>query len=532
MKKWFVVCVLAVAQFVMIIDGTVMNVSISTVARDLNTSITGMQTAITMFALTMAAFMLTGGKLGDILGRRKAFRIGSVIYGIGSLTTALSPSLLVLLLGWSLVEGLGAVLVIPAIAALAAANYSGKDRVVAFSVIGAATGLAAAVGPIIGGAVTTYFSWRYVFASETLIMLVVLYLSKRIEDAKVTRKVKLDLPSVAMSAVGMTLLVFGMLQSRSWGWIRPLGSPQINGHDITPLGISLVAYLVVAGLLVLKLFYNRQAALEASGKQPLLKVSMLKLPVLRSGLIVLMMQYFTIAAIFFIIPVYLQTILGYNALNTGLKLIPLSIGLLIFTLVGSKLTSSMPTRRIVRLGQLAMALGALFVFTSIDITLKGTAFWIGLFFVGCGFGLLASQLGNITMSAVDKSESSEVGGLQGTFQNLGMSFGTALVGSIFLLTLTAGFTNAINNNSSLSQQEKTSITQQSENGLGIVSKNQAKEYVIDSGGKESTAVLVSEQYQKSQLESLRVGMFFVVVSLLISLTVSSSLPASLSTRSR
>lgn len=524
MKKWLPILILAIAQFVMVLDGTVMNVSISTVASDLGTNITGMQTAITVFTLTMAAFMLTGGKLGDILGRQRAFRIGGVIYGIGSLTTALAPTLGVLFLGWSIVEGLGAVLVIPAIASLAAANYKGKDRVVAFSLLGMAIGLATALGPVIGGYVTTYLSWRYVFAAETVIMVFVLLFSKKVADAKISSKVKLDIPSVFLSASGMALLVFGVLQSRSWGWIRPLGAPEINGVAVTPLGISLVAYLILAGIVVLKLFYNRQVRLAEQGKQPLLKVSMLKIPVMKSGLTTLTAQFFTIAALFFIIPVYLQTILGYNALETGLKLVPLSFGLLIFTIIGSKRSAVLSTRRIVRSGQISMALGALLVLGSITPDLGDTLFWLGLFFVGAGFGFLASQLGNVTMSAVSEKESAEVGGLQGVFQNLGLSFGTAMIGSVFILTLTSGFTTAIQNSPDLSSQAKTTISQQAESGVGIVSEQQAEQYVLDNGGTKATAQRVGTIYQESQLDSLRISMFFVFAFLIASLVFSKNLP--------
>ncbi len=524
MKKWIPILILAVAQFVMVLDGTVMNVSISTVASDLGTDITGMQTAITVFTLTMAAFMLTGGKLGDILGRQRAFRIGGVIYGAGSLTTALAPTLGVLFLGWSIIEGLGAVLVIPAIAALAAANYKGKDRVIAFSLLGMAIGLATALGPVIGGYVTTYLSWRYVFAAETIIMVFVLLFSSKIQDAKVTKKVKLDMPSVFLSASGMALLVFGVLQSRSWGWITPLGAPSINGNEITPLGISLVAYLILAGLAVLKMFYDRQVKLGAEGKQQLLKVEMLKLPVLKSGLLMLTAQFFTIASLFFMIPVYLQTILGYDALQTGLKLVPLSVGLLIFTVIGSKRSAVLSARRIVRTGQIAMAIGALFVLVSIDAELGSTTFWLGLFVIGAGFGLLASQLGNVTMSAVSEKESAEVGGLQGVFQNLGLSFGTAFIGSVFILTLTSGFVSAIQTSSELSQDAKTAIVQQAEGGVGIVSEAQAEEYVIDNGGSQATAESVANIYQDTQLDSLRMSAFVIFASLIGSLVFSRNLP--------
>jgi len=527
MKKWLVIGILAISQFVMILDSTVMNVSISTVAQDLGTTISGMQAAITLYALTMAAFMLTGGKLGDKWGKRNTFKIGSIIYGIGSLITALSPSLGFLLFGWSLVEGLGAVLVIPAIAALAAVNYKGKDRIQAFAILGAVTGLAAAVGPIIGGFVTTYFSWRYVFAAETIIMIGVLFVTSKIYDSKPTGKTHIDLPSSALSAIGMSLLVFGVLQSKTWGWIQPLSKPTINGHEIAPFGISLVAYFILAGFIVLRIFIDRQRRLENSGQTPLLKVSMLSIPVLRSGLAVLMSQYFTIAALFFVIPVYLQVVLGYDALQTGIKLIPLSIGLIIFSIVGSRLTKIRTAKRIARLGQIALALGSLIILSSVDVALNGALFWFGMFVVGAGFGLLASQLGNINMSAVPAEQTSEVGGLQGTYQNLGTSFGTAIAGSVFLLALTSGFTNAIDA-SSLPASAKTTIASQTSEGVAIVSQNQAKQYVVNQGGSQATADTVASIYNDSQINALRQALFIIFAVTLLSLLLSTNLPNSLS----
>ncbi len=523
MKKWTVLILLSVAQFVMILDSTVMNVSISTVASDLGTSISGMQAAITLYALTMAAFMLIGGKLGDKWGRSKAFVIGSIIYGIGSLTTALSPNLPTLLVGWSLVEGLGAILVIPAIAALTAINYQGKDRLKAFAIIGAVTGLAAAFGPVIGGYVTTYLSWRYVFVAETIIMIIVLIFSKKIYDTKPTESVKIDIPSAFLSAAGMALIVFGALQSKSWGWVQPLASPTINGQEIAPFGISLVAYFILIGVILLQLFISRQKKLEQEGGSPLLKVSLFKLPVLRSGLAVLMAQYFTIAAIFFVIPVYLQTILGYDALATGLRLLPLSVGLIIFTVIGSRITASKGPRRVVRAGQIALALGSLLLLISITPTLGSFAFTVGLFIVGGGFGLLASQIGNVNMSAVPKDSTSEVGGLQGTYQNLGTSFGTALAGSVFMLVLASGFTQGISS-SSLPPAEKDILISQSSSGVDIVSPSAAKTMLLDHGASEAVAAEASEIYQAAQIDALRTAMFAVFAVSLLALMASRNLP--------
>lgn len=523
MKKWTVIAILALAQFVMVLDSTVMNVSLSTVAHDLGTTISGMQVAITLYTLTMAALMLTGGKLGDIWGRKGAFKIGSVVYGIGSLMTGLAPNLPFLLLGWSIIEGLGAVLVIPAIAALAAVNYKGRDRVIAFALIGGISGAAAAAGPLIGGFVTTYFSWRYVFIAETVIMVAVLLATNKIADEAVKNKQKIDITNVLLSATGMGILVLGMLQSKVWGWVTPLGAPEINGHTITPLGISLVAYMVLGGIAILWWFYNRQADLEAAGKPALLKVSLLKVKQLRGGLSVLMSQYFVTAAIFFVIPVYLQTILGFDALQTGLKILPLSVALILFSLVGTRLATSRTPRRIVRIGQIGLIIGCVILLAAIDPELRKVAFGIGMFVLGAGLGLLASQLGNVNMTAVGSENSAEGGGLQGTFQNLGSSFGTALIGSVFIASLTSGFVNSVNQ-SSLPQSVQSAVTEQSKSGVEVVSQQQAYDLAISKGLSDSEASELASSYTESQISGLKEAMFAIVAIAILSLFMSRNIP--------
>ena len=227
MRKWLPIVVLGLAQFVMVIDGTVMNVSITTVVNDLGTTVSAMQLAIATFTLTMAAFMLAGAGIGDRLGRRRTFVIGSVIYAVGSLITALAPGVATLFAGWSIVEGLGAVLVIPAIAALAATNYEGRDRAVAYGILGGIAGAAAAAGPLIGGWVTSEFSWRWVFAAETIIIaLVILPLTPHVRDG--VRKAapgRFDVVGVLLSAVAMGLIVLALVSASTWGLIRPINPP-------------------------------------------------------------------------------------------------------------------------------------------------------------------------------------------------------------------------------------------------------------------------------------------------------------------
>jgi MFS family permease len=524
MKKWTVVIILALAQFIMVLDSTVMNVSLSDVVEDLNTSVAGLQSAITFYTLTMAAFMLTGGKLGDRLGRLRAFRIGSIVYGIGSCITAFSPNLAVLLIGWSLIEGLGAVLVIPAITSLIAENYVKRDRVIAYAIIGMSSGIAAAAGPLIGGFFTTYLSWRYVFVGETLIIVFLLIASRAMSQAKIQITERLDLWSVVLSATALSSLVFGILQSKTWGWIVPNAIPVIRGIEVAPFGISLVAYLILAGLILLWVFYQRQLSLEKHNKTPLLRVSLLSIKPMRAGLFSLLSQYLITAALFFVLPVYLQMVLGLDALETGVKIIPLSIALILFSILGSKLVNSFSPKRITRLGQIALALGSFLLLISVDPEMKNLAYTSGMFLAGAGLGLLASQLGNIIVSSVDEEAASEAGGLQGTSQNLGSSLGTALVGSILIASLTSGFVAGIGESQGIPDDIKEYINTNSKTGVEVVSSEQVEDYAISKEIPANEASQIAHVYETSQVKSLKISLFFVVLFSLFSFIFSHNLP--------
>jgi MFS family permease len=525
-KRWLPLIILAAAQFVMVLDSSVMNVSISQIVADLDTTVTGVQGAITMYTLVMAAFMLVGAKLGDIWGRDRAFAIGLAVYGLGSLTTALSPNLYVLLVGWSLVEGLGAVLVIPAIAALTAANYEGKDRAFAYGIIGGVAGAAIAVGPVIGGFVTTYYSWRYVFVGEVVIVIAVLILRRRMQVApRPEHPPKLDFGGAALSAVGLGLIVFGILQSSKWGWVWPLDAPTIDGHEITPLGFSLVPYLIVGGILLLWCFGIWEERRARLGLDALLDRTLLTIAALRAGLSTLMGQQLVLMGTFFVLPVYLQVVLGFDAFETGKRLLPMSVAMLAAALTGPKLVTHLPPRAIVRIGLLAMGFAALVMVDTIDVTLNETGFKVSLALFGVGAGLLMSQLGNVIMSSAPQEKTNETGGLQGTAQNLGASLGTALIGSVLLTGLLTGFNERIAQNPALSDSTKTQISAATEQGIEIVTADQVHAAVLDAGATPAEADAITADYSDAELDALRKAMFAVAMLALLSIVFTRRLPA-------
>jgi MFS family permease len=502
-----------------------MNVSISQIVEDLNTTVTGVQSAITMYTLVMAAFMLVGAKLGDILGRDRAFGLGLGVYGLGSLITAISPNLAVLLIGWSGVEGLGAVLVIPAIAALTAANYEGKERAFAYSMIGGAAGAAIAAGPLIGGYVTTTWSWRYVFVGEVVVVTVVLAVHRMMKRApKPEHPPRLDYGGAALSAVALGLIVFGILKSSTWGWIRPVAAPTISGHTITPLGFSVVPFLIMGGLVVLGCFFAWEERRERLGRSTLLNRALLKIEPLRGGLTSLAAQQLIVMGTFFVLPVYLQVVLGFDAFETGKRLFPMSISMLAAALAGPKVAARRGPRTVVQVGLGAMAIAALVLVGTIDVNLNGAAFALSLVFFGIGAGLLMSQLGNVIMSSARPDQTNEAGGLQGTAQNLGASLGTALIGSVLLLGLLNGFNTRIQKNPAVPPNVKTQISKAAETGIPIVTTDQAYKTLRNAGLTSAEATTVTNDYAGAQLAALKTSMLAVAFLAVLSFWFTRRLP--------
>jgi EmrB/QacA subfamily drug resistance transporter len=515
-----VLTVLAAAQFLMVLDQAVMNVSISQLVEDFDTTVTTIQAVIALYALVMAGLMMTGGKLGDLWGRRRAFVIGLTIYAAGSALTAVSWSVPALMVGWSILEGIGAALVLPALVALTAARYSGADRAVAYGVLGGVAGAGIAVGPILGGWVTTTLTWRVVFVGEVVIALLVIVAALRLIQAAPGERGGrgLDWVGSTLSATGLAVIVFGVLQASSWGWLEPRNSP------IEPFGFSLTPFVVGAGLLVLAAFRAWERRRESQGQDPLVHFRLFQIPMLRGGLSMLLAQNLILMGIFFTVPLYLQISQGLDALDTGLHMLPASVGLFVAALGGSALASRFAARSLVRVGLAILLVATVMLLGTIKPELESTSFLAAMGVLGIGMGLVVSQLGNVVQSAVGDADRSEAGGLQFTAQQLGSSLGTALLGAVVVTGLIAAFSNNVESNPALSADVKAAVSTALTGDVSFVASSEVKAAATGAGlDPQSVAELVGD-YEDSQLKALKLALLFAAFIIVGSFLATRRLP--------
>jgi MFS family permease len=509
---------LAAGQFLMTLDTSVMNVSIATVAKDVGTTVTGIQGAITAYTLVMAALMITGAKIGAIVGRKRAFAIGCVIYACGSFVTSISQNLPTLLFGWSFLEGVGAALILPAIVALVAGNFPAERRPAAYGLVAAAGAIAVAVGPLVGGFCTTYFSWRWVFAGEVVIVAAILLLTRRIADAPVEKRPKLDLVGAALSALGLALIVYGVLRSSEWGWIQP----KPGGTEWA--GLSPTVWLVLAGLFVVWLFFRWQARVESRGGEPLVRPAMLRNKQLNGGLVMFFFQYLAQAGLFFVVPLYLSVCLGLSALATGARLLPLSLTLLIAAIGIPKLFPDVSPRLVVRSGLLALFAGTVVLLAALDVDSGPEIVLVPMLLIGLGIGALASQLGAVTVSAVPDDESPEVGGVQNTMTNLGASMGTALAGSVMIAAVSASFLANIQQSPDIPNRLKSEAEVELVGGVPFVSDADLEAALDEAGVPRRVRDEALDAYADSRIDGLRNSLAILGLLVVVALFFAQRIP--------
>jgi len=517
--KWSVLSVLAAAQFLMVLDQAVMNVAISQLVEDFDTTVTTIQAVIALYALVMAGLMLTGGKLGDLLGRRRAFAIGLCIYGAGSALTAASWSVPTLTLGWSVLEGIGAALVLPAMVALVAGNFQGSDRALAYGVLGGVAGAGIAVGPILGGWVTTDLTWRLVFVGEVVVALGILLGTRVIrEPERVASARGLDWVGGVLSALGLGLIVFGVLQAGTWGWLFPQNSP------VEPFGFSLAPFVVAAGGLVLAGFRAWERRRETRGEEPLLHFRLLSIPGLRGGTGMLLAQNLVLMGIFFTVPLFLQIVQGLDALDTGVHMLPASAGLFASAIAGSALAKRFAARGLVRVGLAIVFVATLLLLETIEPELDSGSFLAAMGVLGVGMGLIVSQLGNVVQSAVGDRDRSEAGGIQYTAQQLGSSLGTAMLGAVVITGLLTAFSANVADNPAIGDQVEQQVEVRLSSGGSFVAASEVEAGAERAGLDPQTTAALVDDYEDAQLKALKTAFLIAALLVLASFFATRNLP--------
>jgi MFS family permease len=410
---------LALAQFICSFAGSNMNVMINDISHDLDTSVQGVQVAITIFLLVMAALMIPCGKLTDKFGRKRCFTVGLAVYGVGALLSAFSPGLGVLILGNSILEGVGTALLIPPVYILTTLLFTEvTSRARAFGAISAMGGIGAAMGPLIGGLITSAISWRAAFVFQALVIVAILWLARQVRDplpADPTRR--FDTTGAILSAVGLALVVLGILAADNNLWLM--------------LG------LIVAGVLVLTGFFVFVRAEERAGKEPLLSTSLFRNRTSNLGMVTQNTQWLLLTGVSFVVAAYLQVVRGYDAIQTGVIFTAETVGLLASSLAAERLAKRRPQRVLIMAGFVVTIAGVGVLLSLVAGSPSAWAFAPGLLLIGLGLGLMLTPSVNIVQSSFAEAQQGEISGLSRSVSNLGSCLGTAIAGTILVAGITS-----------------------------------------------------------------------------------------------
>lgn len=446
---------LAMAMFVLVVDTSIMNVSISAVVRDIGSTVSGLQSAIALEALVSAAFILIGGKIGDLIGRKRAYVIGLVCYAIGAIAMTLAQSLLPIIIFWAVIGGLGASLLLPAMQSLIHGNFEGAAQKRVYALVGASAAIAAAVGPLLGGFITTFLSWRVAFMLEAVIIAVVLSGIKLVQDVPFVGSRSLDLVGSVLSIVGMGGIVLGILV-----W-------QEGGESV---GALLAVGAVGLGGLVYWLLRRKRL-----DKATLLDPDLFQSKAFRFGATGQMLQQIALGGTMIVLPIYLQMVLGYNAMQAGLSIAPLSLTMFAVAMIAGKRAGARRPASLILWGFLLLIVGLLVLVPIVPRADSGWWLLVPLVIAGCGLGLLVSQLNNYTLSPISDERVSEAASVNSASGSFGLSLGLAFAGGIMLASLSSIFVGMASSSTVLAPDQQQQVSQSLEQDAQVMSDAQLEE---------------------------------------------------------
>ncbi len=459
---------LAMAMFVLVVDTSIMNVSISAVVRDLDTTASGVQGAIALEALVSAAFILIGGKVGDLIGRKRAYAFGLIGYAIGAIAMTLAQGLTAIIVFWALIGGIGASLLLPAMQSLIHGNFAGDHQKRVYALVGAAAAIAAAGGPLLGGVITTFLSWRVGFLLEAVIIAIVLIGLPLVRDVPYTGDRSIDLVGAALSVIGMGGVVLGILVWQEGG-----------GY------VGLIIGLGVVALGGLAMWLRRR---HRAGKPVLLDPDLFRSKLFRRGVTGQLLQQIALGGTMIVLPLYLQMVLEYNALLAGLSIAPLSLSMFAVAIVAGRRAKGRPANLIL-LGFVLAAAGLVILEPIIPIATSGWFLTVPLVIAGSGLGLLVSQLNNYTLSPISDERVSEAAGVNSAAGSFGLSFGLAFAGAIMLAMLSASFTSLAAQSEVLTAEEQQRVAAVLEEDAQLVS-NTALTELLDEASPEAADEII------------------------------------------
>jgi EmrB/QacA subfamily drug resistance transporter len=446
---------LAAAMFVLVVDTSLMNVSISAVVEDLDTTVSGVQGAIALEALVSAAFILIGSKVADLIGRKRAFTLGLLGYAAGALAMTLAQGLTAIIVFWAVIGGLGASLLLPSMQSLIHGNFEGAAQKKAYALVGAASAVAAAVGPLLGGFLTTALSWRVGFAFEVVVIAIVLSGLGRIRDVPYTGDRSVDVVGAVLSAIGMGGVIVGILVWQEGG--------------------EYVGVLIAVGLVGLVSLARWLVRRKRAGKPTLLDPDLFKADLFRLGFTSQMLQNIALGGMMIALPIFLQMVLEYSALETGLTIAPLSLTMFAAALLAGKRAGNRRPAKVIRAGWTLLAVGVLALLPIVPRAGTGWALVVPLMVAGAGLGLLVSQLNNYTLSPISDERVSEAAGVNSAAGSFGLSFGLAFAGAIMLASLSIAFTQMANDSTVLPPSAKEQVSQALEDDAQVLSNTRLQE---------------------------------------------------------
>jgi MFS family permease len=450
---------LSMAMFVLVVDTSLMNVSIAAVTRDLGTTVSGVQAAIALEALVSAAFILIGSKVGDLIGRKKAYVLGLLGYAVGALAMTVTQTLTLVVICWAVIGGIGASLLLPSMQSLIHGNFAGDAQRRVYALVGAAAAIAAAVGPLLGGFITTYLSWRVGFALEVVIIAVVLSGIGLVRDAPYTGDRHVDPIGAILSVLAMGGIVLSILV-----W-------QEGGESVAAL---LIVGAIAMGTLIWWLTHRKR-----EGKPTLLDPDLFRSKMFRFGITGQATQQIALGGLMIVLPIYLQMVLEYSAMGAGLSIAPLSLSMFAVALLTGKRAGNRRPAGIIRAGFMLLTLGLIVL---IPIVPRATSGWwmvVPLIIAGSGLGLLVSQLNNYTLSPISEERVSEAAGVNSAGGSFGLSFGLAFAGAIMLATLSFSFTNLANNSAVLPAASQQQVADTLEHDAEIMSNTALQKQIAD-----------------------------------------------------